>query len=116
MGQGKCSGPGMAGERMIVAVPPLIALRRHPGMSHNHPGILRDAEAHKVRRPGAFVDTELSAVVVGDPRGVRPPLLGRRRQGGENLIFPLGRQCMAAVDDPIQTAHLTPPFPPGPAH
>ena len=80
MGQGK--GPP---ERVVVIVLSGTALGRHAGVAHGEAGIVPQIEVQLVAGNGPLVDVERPAVIVGHPRGVRPPGLAGGGQGVEHF-------------------------------
>ena len=106
MGQGK--GPGLhdSPEGVVVIVPPGNALGRHPGVAHGEAGIVPQIEVQLVAGNGPLIDVERPAVIVGHPRGVRPPGLTGGGQGVEHFGLFLSSKAQLRVDQSKQAAHI----------
>ena len=67
----------------FIAVLLLVALRRHSGVTHGAASVLRQAEAHQVSRPRAFIHRQTVVTAVSYPGGVRTTCLAGGGQCGD---------------------------------
>ena len=66
-------------------------------MPHNADSIIGQSEPHQVCRIGALVDSQVTAVVVGNAGGVRPSVLTGNGQRGDKTLLLCGGQAVAVV-------------------
>lgn len=94
---------------MIVLPFPCAALGGHSGVSHNDLSINRNTEVHPAGGPGALVDAEFAAGVVGDPGGVSAACFGGDGQSGQETVLLFDSQAATMIHDPKKTAHISAP-------
>ena len=93
-------------ERVIVAIFLLVALGSHAGMPHDAASVLRQAEAHQVGGPRAFIHRQVSVTVVSDAGGIRAPCLAGGGQCGDQAALLRGSQTTSIIMNSKQAAHL----------
>ena len=84
---------------MIVGVEPLRPLGGHPGVAHDHVGVLEDAEPEEMGREGPLVDLQTATGVVGNAGCIRTPLLAGHGEDGQDLRLLLAAQFAAVVQN-----------------
>ena len=93
-------------ERVIVAVLLLVALGGHAGVTHDTADVLRQAVAHQVSGPRAFIHRQMSVAVVSYPGGVCAPCLAGGGQCGDQAALLSGSQAALIIANSKQAAHL----------
>jgi len=84
-------------ERVIVAVLLLVTLGGHAGVAHDAASVLRQAEAHQVGGPRAFIHRQVSVTVVSDAGGIRAPCLAGGGQCRDQAAFLSGSQATLVI-------------------
>ena len=82
---------------VIIAVLLLVALGSHSGMPHDAADVLRQAEAHQVSRPRAFIHSQVAIGVVSDTRSIRSPYLAGGGQCGDQATLLGGSQATLVI-------------------